>query len=80
MIPKVLKEIRFTKGFTYKGVPYGWYQGVLCKLPYNNLNRYHSIKRIEIKDNLYRIGGCRKSRRQIDNMIEDINYTYKYYA
>jgi hypothetical protein len=70
----------FKTGFTYKGIPYGLYQNVLCRLPYNNLSRYHSIKRVTFKDGLYRLGGCRKSKKQVDKMIKDINYTYTHFV
>jgi len=75
----VTKKIVFKSGFTYKGIPFGWYEDILCRLPYDNLNRYHSIKRVEFKSNTYRLGGCRKSKRQVDKMTEEINYTYTYY-
>ena len=74
------EDYKFKTGFTYKSIPYGWYQNTLCRLPYNNLSRYHSIKRVEFKNNSYRLGGCRKSKRQVDKMTEDINFTYTHYV
>jgi len=78
-----LETIRFKTGFTYKGLSYGWHNGILCKFPYTNKQRSHKISRVPIikihKKEGYCLGGCRKSKTQANKMTEEINYEYKYY-
>lgn len=52
--------------FKYKNLTYGWYQKELYRLPYNKDMRYYELKKLKrSKDSRYKLGGCKKSIKQL---------------
>lgn len=68
----------FTEGFTYNGIPYGWKNKELWRLPYTNgVGKKYVLKRLELIDvnntsKGYRIAREKKSITQIVEMTTKI--------
>jgi len=78
--------MRITKGFSYMGKPYGWYNNTLYRLPYfhKQTKRWYDLKKcadFKVKGvkKGYCLGSVRKSFRQIEAMLEDYDVEVKVY-
>lgn len=68
--------MRFNKGFTYMGKPYGWHKKRLYKLPYKhpNINRWYNLLEVAKWGNKgFILGNHRKSYAQLKQMTTDID-------
>ena len=75
--------MRYTKGFTYKSKPYGWYKKELYKLPFENGKRGYNLlkcsKWLDKNDKHvgFKLGSDRKSFAQLKKMTHDIDVEIK---
>jgi hypothetical protein len=68
--------MRFTKGFTYMGKPYGWYKKKLYRLPYKlkTINRWYGLLECaKWEGKGFILGNHRKSYAQLKEMTTDID-------
>ena len=62
----MVTEDKINHRFKYKDLIYGWYKKELYRLPYNKKNIYYSLSKVTIqKDGRYKLGGCKKSLKQL---------------
>lgn len=73
--------LQFRYGFNINGVPYGWHEKKLYRLPYTNKSNMNfelkEIKQIMVGNNVgYSFKGKRYTLKQLEQLTTAINYNY----